>query len=328
MIEEKKQEKSVETESRETEQQVPVAKNDSFWKVAVVVLFILIAAQTGMMFKLMDNRTSAKPAASPPTAAEKPIVLKPRVQTPANPAPKVVTCPTFKQPAPAPRQPVATGTNTLSPQPLPRLNVNVNPGTGSGPVITAAPARPATRGTQWKSTRGVPTQTIFPGSAPGMSIHISQMPFDPFGPSFGMNIREEIARMERMMNAMMSGFGPNAMPSVGMLGNGTPFARRMGGSFVNTPAPFKEENGNYVVKLNIPGLDKTQVDAKVSGNILTVSGTKREEVNNSGRGFQTYSSSVSTFANSFPLPGPVKADKVKVSYDKKSGILTVRVPKK
>jgi HSP20 family molecular chaperone IbpA len=173
-----------------------------------------------------------------------------------------------------------------------------------------------------------------------VSIHISQTPFDPFGASFGFgpsfggrDIREEIARMEQMMDAMMnatmSGFTFNP-PRLTATPPPNPFARRMGSTMsfgVSSPS-VKNEKDAYVVQLKIPGLDQTQVDAKVEGGMLVVSGIKREELNNQGQGFVSYSSTLSGFHNSFPLPGPVKADGLKVSYDKKKELLTVRIPKK
>ncbi len=288
--------------------------SDMFWKVVVVALFVVIVFQTALLYKSrsarpVDNSTVRGDVATKPER-QRPVVLKPRSGG--------LQATTSSQRASGIS---AGGQGALTPPPLPHLSVNVNPKHGGAPVISASQPQ----------LRQVPSYQSFTARQPGgMSIHISQFPATAFGPSFEMDIQNEIARMERMMNAMMKlpmmrlGPGSTHFPVLaGMMsrgGGGNPLSLD-----VSSPA-VKEEKGDYIVRLDVPGLDKTQVDARVRGQMLVVSGTRREEAKKQGRGFQSYSSSLSSFHNSFPLPGPVKSEGLKVEYDK--GTLIVRVPKK
>jgi HSP20 family molecular chaperone IbpA len=140
---------------------------------------------------------------------------------------------------------------------------------------------------------------------------------------FDMDMREEMAQMEAMMNAMMGG----------RIGGRSPFTHSvrapmqgMGFSRSNsTPTVSLDKDRNYIVQLQIPGLDKSEIKAEVNGNILTVSGVQREEQSSSGKGGQSYVSSFSSFQNSFSLPGPAKSEGVKMDY--KGDMLTIKIPK-
>ena len=65
--------------------------------------------------------------------------------------------------------------------------------------------------------------------------------------------------------------------------------------------------------------------ATVLGNILTVSGTQKEERTNSGQGGQSYISSCSSFQNSFSLPSPGKYQGVTLHYN--GDTLTIKIPR-
>ena len=315
---------NAETVEKETANPPPQRGADSFWKIAVVVLFILVAAQTGMMLKFAENKKNSPPPPSPKTD-ENEVVLKPRpVATPSR-----TTARTRNQPRTATARQLSLNSGP-APQPLPHLNVNVNPRNGGAPVITAMRQQPTRQAAPPQNST---QRNFFASGRPGagVSIHISQT---PFGPSFATDIRGKIAEMERMMNAMMgssfsgAGTGFPIPPRMGKMTGGTPSTSNGKASFGISSSSVKEENGNYVVRLKVPGLDQTQVDAKVQDGILFVSGTQREETTQQGNGVVSFSTSITGFHRPFPLPGPVDADKIKLTYDKKKELLTVRIPKK
>ncbi len=99
---------------------------------------------------------------------------------------------------------------------------------------------------------------------------------------------------------------------------------RSGGMRMTSPV-VKSEKDNYVVQLNMPGLDKSNVKAKVNGNMLTISGVQTRENRKSNQGGNYYSSSSSHFQTSLALPGPVKTDRMKVDYN--NNVLKVILPK-
>lgn len=87
------------------------------------------------------------------------------------------------------------------------------------------------------------------------------------------------------------------------------------------------DNGQaYVVRLDVPGSDKANIDVKVEGRVLTVTG-KTESVNEQKDKDHVIRSERRSgqFERMITLPGPVLADKVEARYEK--GVLTVTVPK-
>lgn len=99
-----------------------------------------------------------------------------------------------------------------------------------------------------------------------------------------------------------------------------------GGRALQSSSPVMEADGsNYIVKMEMPGLDKSNVSARISGSVLTISGTQKQENKTSRHTGSYYASSSSQFQTSMTLPGPVKSDQMKVDYTGRT--LTVTIPK-
>lgn len=81
------------------------------------------------------------------------------------------------------------------------------------------------------------------------------------------------------------------------------------------------ENGNYVVRMELPDIDpEKDVDITVSGDMLQVSAHREVEHKDGKRTEFRYGA----FTRTIPLPRGVSASAVRATYDK--GILTVSVP--
>ena len=93
-----------------------------------------------------------------------------------------------------------------------------------------------------------------------------------------------------------------------------------------TPAlDIYEDKDKYVVKAELPGLKKEDIDVSLEGNTLTISGErKQEEEKEEG---DTYRSEryFGRFQRTVTLPAAVDASKIQATY--KDGVLTVTVPK-
>ncbi len=98
--------------------------------------------------------------------------------------------------------------------------------------------------------------------------------------------------------------------------------------FFNDGAPpldLYETKDDLVVKLELPGLKKEDIDISLHDGTLTVAGERKEEQTaESGEAYRT-ERFVGRFQRSVVLPKPVKGDKVKAAY--KDGLLTVTLPK-
>jgi len=95
-----------------------------------------------------------------------------------------------------------------------------------------------------------------------------------------------------------------------------------------TPAVDLEETKDaYIVKSDLPGLEKDKIDLTVKENILTIEGVREttNETQDSKKGYYAQERSYGSFARSLSLPGPVDESKIVAAY--KNGVLTITLPK-
>jgi len=93
-----------------------------------------------------------------------------------------------------------------------------------------------------------------------------------------------------------------------------------------TPAvDIAEHDDQYLVKVELPGVNKDEVKLTLENNILTIRGEKKQEKETKKENYHRVERSYGSFQRSFTLPAAVKADKIDASY--KDGILTVALPK-
>jgi HSP20 family protein len=86
-----------------------------------------------------------------------------------------------------------------------------------------------------------------------------------------------------------------------------------------------EEKDDVVVKAELPGLEKDEIEVNISDSHLTLKGEKKKEEKIEQKDYYRCERSYGAFLRSVELPHEVKADKVKASF--KNGILEVRLPK-
>jgi HSP20 family protein len=86
-----------------------------------------------------------------------------------------------------------------------------------------------------------------------------------------------------------------------------------------------ETDGALEVRVDIPGMEAKDIDIQVHGNLLTVSGERKEEREEKGKTYHRVERRTGSFLRSVTLPCPVKEEAVDAQY--KNGILTIRLPK-
>jgi HSP20 family protein len=86
-----------------------------------------------------------------------------------------------------------------------------------------------------------------------------------------------------------------------------------------------EDRDNYVVKMELPGMNRDEIDISLHNGVLSITGERKDEEKHEGA--ETYRSErfFGRFQRSITLPAVVEAEKVNASY--KDGILTVTLPK-
>ena len=101
-----------------------------------------------------------------------------------------------------------------------------------------------------------------------------------------------------------------------------------GGNFVASWSPRAdviENNEAYIIKAELPGVNKNDVKITLRENVLTIKGEKKQEKEENGKNFHRVERSYGSFERSFALPAEVKDDKIDAAY--KDGILTITLPK-
>ena len=96
--------------------------------------------------------------------------------------------------------------------------------------------------------------------------------------------------------------------------------------FPETPAvDIAEQENEYEVKVELPGVSKEDVKISLESNILTIKGEKKEEKEEKKTNLHRVERSYGMFQRSFTLPTTVKSDKIDATFS--DGVLTITLPK-
>jgi len=89
---------------------------------------------------------------------------------------------------------------------------------------------------------------------------------------------------------------------------------------------LQEKDTNYVVRMDIPGADKSDISVRIEGRLLSVSGKTSEITEESSNGTSIRKERRSgQFQRVITLPGPVASEKMEAKYE--NGVLSITVPK-
>ena len=88
---------------------------------------------------------------------------------------------------------------------------------------------------------------------------------------------------------------------------------------------INEADDEYLVTMDLPGVEKKYVEINVREGILTVSGERKIVNQDSENNRVCYESAHSAFCRSFELSTEIVADKIKAKF--KNGVLTITIPK-
>ena len=87
-----------------------------------------------------------------------------------------------------------------------------------------------------------------------------------------------------------------------------------------------EQEGNIVLKAELPGVDPKDVDVRVENNVLTLRGERKLDSDVKKEGYHRVERAYGSFGRSFTLPTVVDTEKIKAEY--KDGVLRVTLPKR
>jgi HSP20 family protein len=88
---------------------------------------------------------------------------------------------------------------------------------------------------------------------------------------------------------------------------------------------FSETAREYLIRLEIPGVTRDDLDVNLDGNLLTLSGKREFNKAEKGEEFLWEERIEGRFVRTLRLPGAVQEAKIEALYNE--GILTVKLPK-
>ena len=98
----------------------------------------------------------------------------------------------------------------------------------------------------------------------------------------------------------------------------------MGGTAFAPPMEIFQRDGHLVVRADLPGMTKDDVQVEVTDDSLTISGERRSEHATKQEGIFRSERHYGTFHRHIPLPEGVNAEQVKASFQ--DGVLEVTMP--
>jgi HSP20 family protein len=86
-----------------------------------------------------------------------------------------------------------------------------------------------------------------------------------------------------------------------------------------------EEKDRLLVQLELPGIDPKNVEINLQGDLLTVSGERKDSSERTEGKVLKREQSYGAFQRTLQLPFRVQSEKVKATYEK--GVMTISLPK-
>ena len=130
---------------------------------------------------------------------------------------------------------------------------------------------------------------------------------------------EEMRRMQEQFNRIFNESFGRAMKNRGF----TPYIKE---SFFEPDIDIREEKDNYVVKIDLPGMEKDNINIEIKDHVLMVSGERETVVEeNKGDKFFKQERRYGRFSRSLALPDDANEDQINAEY--KNGVLTIKIAK-
>jgi HSP20 family protein len=119
-----------------------------------------------------------------------------------------------------------------------------------------------------------------------------------------------------------TGFG---FPSLRRIFEPEPWRGETGTFFATPMVDVSEDDKAFHITADLPGMSDKDINVTLSGDMLTISGERREEKEQKDRNYHFSERRFGTFRRSFALPSGVDRDKIEANF--KNGELTLTLPK-
>jgi len=143
----------------------------------------------------------------------------------------------------------------------------------------------------------------------------------PWGSNKGSDVakREEdnpVSSLQRDVNRIFEDFWKRFDQPFAEFGHWAPDSPR---------TDVAETQSALEISIELPGIDQKEIDVSLTNNTLTIKGEKRNNREESNRGYHLSERSYGSFYRSIPLPAGVDTDKASAEF--KNGVLIVTLPK-
>jgi HSP20 family protein len=88
---------------------------------------------------------------------------------------------------------------------------------------------------------------------------------------------------------------------------------------------FSETDDHVIVRTEVPGMEKDDINITLSEGLLTIQGEKKQEKEEEKENYRFVERRYGSFARSVRVPRGVDADKIEANY--KDGVLKISIPK-
>ncbi|HEU4478545.1 MAG TPA: Hsp20/alpha crystallin family protein [Pyrinomonadaceae bacterium] len=130
-------------------------------------------------------------------------------------------------------------------------------------------------------------------------------------------------RFSEEMDRLFGDFGFGGSPASGV---GREFGRLadLEGSMWLPQVEAFEREGNLIVRADLPGLTKDDINVEITDDAIKIGGERRQEKEENEEGYYRSERSYGSFYREIPLPGSVNADEAKASFS--NGVLEITMP--
>jgi HSP20 family protein len=134
------------------------------------------------------------------------------------------------------------------------------------------------------------------------------------------NPSRELLDMEREFNKMF-----RSLTSRFGFGNGDDIEREYENAVWSPLSDIYEDNDNYILTMDLPGIRKEDVKISYADGQLNISGERKQERENKNGTYHRVERNYGKYFRTFMLPNKIKEDKIDAEF--RDGQLTITVPK-
>jgi HSP20 family protein len=91
------------------------------------------------------------------------------------------------------------------------------------------------------------------------------------------------------------------------------------------PVDVLESDSEYLLRLDVPGVDENSVNVELERGLLRVEGERKAHDEAAGPRYSLRERKAGPFRRNFRLPDAIDAEKIEAKYDR--GVLEIRIPK-